>query len=102
MVNTEGKAVLIDFGSSMLLKSGLADVSQSHDDSPGTPRWMAPEALRPGRYPITQKVDVWSFACLCIEVSKFVLVLLYTLTGKTGLLWKEAFQPHYQRWSCCD
>jgi Protein kinase domain. len=69
VVNADGKAVLIDFGSSVLLKSGTAVVSPLHDDSPGSTRWMAPEALRPHLYALTQKADVWSFACLEIEVS---------------------------------
>lgn len=66
MVNAEGKAVVIDLGSSLVLKPGAAHVS-SNDGSRNNPRWTALEVLRP-THPVTTKVDVWSFACLAIEV----------------------------------
>jgi hypothetical protein len=68
MVNVEGQAMIIDLGSSLLLKSGAPYLPSSHDSSLGNPRSTAPEALQ-GGYPITPKVDVWSFASLGIEVN---------------------------------
>jgi hypothetical protein len=69
MVDAEGKAVVIDFGSSLLLKPGTDCVSPSHCSCLGNARWMAPEAFGSEMYPITPGVDVWSFANLCIEVN---------------------------------
>ena len=66
MVNSEGKAVVIDLGSSLVLKPGAVHAPPG---CPGNARWMSPEALRGGQYPITPKVDVWSFSCLCAEVN---------------------------------
>lgn len=66
MVNAEGRPVIIDLGSSLVLKSG---VIYDPPGCPGNARWMAPEALRRGGYPITTKLDVWSFGCLGIEVN---------------------------------
>ncbi|KIM76729.1 hypothetical protein PILCRDRAFT_77492, partial [Piloderma croceum F 1598] len=68
MINANGHAFIIDFGSSLLLQPSASSTTSSHDKSPGNPRWMAPETLQHGHYPITPKADVWSFAGLGIEV----------------------------------
>jgi serine/threonine protein kinase len=69
MINANGHAFIIDFGSSILLQPSAASTTSLHDKSPGNPRWMAPETMQLGRYPITPKADVWSFAGLGIEVN---------------------------------
>jgi len=102
MVDAEGKAVVIDLGSSLVLQSGVAYVPSDNGLS-GNPRWMPPEALRTGGYPITPKLDAWSFASLCID--KYMRLhdhLLHTLTRRAGLLRKAAFRRYYQRWCSCD
>jgi serine/threonine protein kinase len=69
MINANGHAFITDIGSLLLLQPSTASTTLSHDKLPGNPSWMAPETLQHGRYHITPKADVWSFAGLGMEVN---------------------------------
>jgi len=91
MINANGHAFIIDFGSSLFLQPGAASTTSSHDKSPGNFRWIAPETMQHGHYPITPKADVWSFAGLGIEVN--------CICTFTFFLWNTLIRRHVRRYS---
>jgi len=68
LVDRHGKAVLADFGCARALHPpGTPRVTQSLNTL-FCVRWASPENLETSQFPVTEKADVYSFACLCIEV----------------------------------
>lgn len=69
LLDERGCVKIVDFGC-------CKDVNQSGVTigAGGTPLWMAPEVCR--GEPATARSDVWSFGCLCLE-----------MTNETGLPW---------------
>ncbi|KAG5501490.1 hypothetical protein JKF63_03319 [Porcisia hertigi] len=71
LLDESGCAKIVDFGCSRDLNHTTTPTTSS---GCGTPLWMAPEVCR--GEPTTEKSDVWSFGCLCLE-----------MTNETGLPW---------------
>lgn len=69
LLDERGCAKIVDFGCCKDLNQVTSSVGGG-----GTPLWMAPEVCRGD--PVTPKSDVWSFGCLCLE-----------MTNDTGLPW---------------
>lgn len=69
LLDERGCAKIVDFGCCKDLNQNTAT------QGGGTPLWMAPEVCR--GEPATEKSDVWSFGCLCLE-----------MTNHTSLPWK--------------
>lgn len=72
LVDEEGRPRISDFGL-VRIEDSLASVTASSFNGRGSLRWQAPELLCPDQFPdipcnITTKSDVYSFACLCLEV----------------------------------
>lgn len=71
LVDDEWHIRLADFGLSNYTEATLAtNTSNQH----GAKRWMAPELLNPElfdvkRFQRTLQSDIYSFACICLEVS---------------------------------
>ncbi|KAF4569714.1 hypothetical protein EYR40_008693 [Pleurotus pulmonarius] len=69
LVDDEGNARIADFGLAV-----LTDMStQTSSTYPGSVRWMAPELLYPAsqgyeKFQRTRSSDVYSFACVCVEL----------------------------------
>ena len=71
-VDRHGKPVVGDFGCAKLFhleSSGVVPPSNVLFSA----RWAPPEGLETGQYAVTLKADVYSFACLCIEVNGYWL-----------------------------
>jgi len=70
--DVRGMNILVDrHGNSMIADLGCAKSLPLGVTQPITLfciRWASPESLEVGLYPVTEKADVYSFACLCIEV----------------------------------
>ncbi|CCW60947.1 unnamed protein product [Phytomonas sp. EM1] len=73
LLDERGCAKIVDFGCCKDLNSGKSTLGGG-----GTPLWMASEVCRGEG--ATEKSDVWSFGCLCLE-----------MTNETGLPW--SFSP---------
>ncbi|KAL7706999.1 protein kinase [Lotmaria passim] len=69
LLDESGCAKIVDFGCSRDVNQATTTLSGG-----GTPLWMAPEVCR--GEPATEKSDVWSFGCLCLE-----------MTNDSGLPW---------------
>eukprot|EP00667_Euglena_gracilis_P011822 EG_transcript_12098 len=65
LVSDKGEVRLADFGSSKAVQDVLAGASAKHSIV-GTVEWMAPEMIRGG--PVTEASDVWSLACVMLEM----------------------------------
>jgi serine/threonine protein kinase len=70
LVDNKGHACLADFGLAVFSNATLANQSSQHG---GSVRWMGPELLYPQScgleyFQRTFANDVYSFACVCIEV----------------------------------
>jgi serine/threonine protein kinase len=70
LVDDKGHACLADFGLAVFSNATLANQSSQHG---GSVRWMGPELLYPQscgleNFQRTFANDVYSFACVCIEV----------------------------------
>ncbi|CCW71062.1 unnamed protein product [Phytomonas sp. Hart1] len=73
LLDEHGCAKIVDFGCCKDLNNGKSTLGGG-----GTPLWMASEVCRGEG--ATEKSDVWSFGCLCLE-----------MTNETGLPWN--FSP---------
>jgi serine/threonine protein kinase len=68
LLDDRGHALLADFGLAVITDSPLAATNRG-----GSLRWMAPELLHPESYGFkefqrTFASDIYSFACVCLEV----------------------------------
>lgn len=77
LVNDDGEPLLTDVGYSMLLDPVTSQPIPSENVSAGCVRWTAGEKIRPCEFPVTEKSDVYAFACLCVEVSFSLRVVEY-------------------------
>jgi serine/threonine protein kinase len=64
-IDCHGEPLVADFGSAITLCPSV----ESPPNRSFCLRWAPPEVLQTGQYDATEKVDVYSFACLCIEVT---------------------------------
>ena len=84
LIDDEGCARLTDFGMSNLCK-GVAYDYESLRGVGDSIRWAAPELIDPEafgfeNYRPTPQSDVYSFACICMEVSsKLNVTCLYSM-----------------------
>lgn len=62
LLDEHGVAKIVDFGCCKDLNQGNTTLGGG-----GTPLWMAPEVCRGEG--ATMKSDVWSFGCLCLEMT---------------------------------
>ncbi|KAF7368902.1 Protein kinase domain-containing protein [Mycena venus] len=91
LLDDEGHARLADFGLAVVTDGPLAPTNRG-----GSTRWMAPELLDPSccrldRFQRTPASDIYSFACVCLELytgkpplseyTSDATVLLYVITG---------------------
>jgi len=68
LIDDDGTPYLTDFGYSMIMDLLTSTFSPLEHAFAGSPRWTPEEKLRHSKFPLTLKADVYSFACLCIEV----------------------------------
>lgn len=69
LINDLGEALIADFGLSLVMDPKTLRFSPHKHAYAGSVRWTAPEKLKPCEYSLSLKCDVYSFACLCVEVS---------------------------------
>ncbi|KAF9447094.1 kinase-like protein [Macrolepiota fuliginosa MF-IS2] len=79
LVSEDRRALIFDFGT-----SGTVESSRSTSSPKGTWRWSAPEVcVDNGCFsPALPASDIWSFSCVCYEVSSF-LHSLHSLGSQT-------------------
>ncbi|KAF9462846.1 kinase-like domain-containing protein [Collybia nuda] len=68
LVNDDGLPYLIDLGYSLIMDISNSSFFPLDNILGGSPRWTSGEKLRSGEFPLTLKADIYSFACLCVEV----------------------------------
>ncbi len=66
LLTPEGRARLSDFG--LVKEIGSESITRS-DASPGTPRYMSPEQIRPGRRSVDRSTDVYSLGATLYEAT---------------------------------
>ena len=76
LVDDEGRARLTDFGMAIMADSTPRNYASIHGG--GAVHWTAPELISPEDFNLssrrpTTKSDIYSFACVCIEVSGPIL-----------------------------
>jgi len=75
LVNRSGRACLADFGLANLVDEDIirwTSIQTTGHQSSGTLRWQAPELINPPSEELakaTPASDIYSFACVCYEVS---------------------------------
>lgn len=75
LVSSSGRACLADFGLSTLSDPALlgwTSIRTTAAKATGTARWQAPELLEPDddiEIRITMQSDIYSYGCVCYEVS---------------------------------
>ena len=75
LVNRSGRACLADFGLANLVDENIlcwSSIQTTEHHSSGTLRWQAPELIDPPADKsarATPASDIYSFACVCYEVS---------------------------------
>ncbi|KZS90817.1 hypothetical protein SISNIDRAFT_457444 [Sistotremastrum niveocremeum HHB9708] len=67
LINDDYHCVIADFGQSKMKSEVFRISGQTLGERPGTVRWQAPELLA-GHGELTQKVDVYAYAILCLEI----------------------------------
>lgn len=72
LVNNDGVCCLADFGISKIVETQKSGQLSTTSRSPGTVRWMAPELMNERRREEYRQrpaaVDIYSFACVALEV----------------------------------
>jgi serine/threonine protein kinase/Flp pilus assembly protein TadD len=66
MAAPDGSAVVLDFGLAGLADEGLTALTRSGEIF-GTPAYMAPEQIAPGRAPPDRRTDVWALGVVLFE-----------------------------------
>ena len=75
LVKRSGRACLADFGLANLVDENIlrwTSIQSAGHGSSGTLRWQAPELIKPSSdesAKATPASDIYSFACVCYEVS---------------------------------
>jgi serine/threonine protein kinase len=102
LVDDKGSPLLIDFSCSQIINPTQLQFIPSAVSFHGSIRWMAPEKMRPSEYPLTLKMDSYSFACLCLEV--FTGKLPFSHLSNDGAVVVEvlARQRHPPRPQCAE
>lgn len=62
LIDNDGTCKLSDFGASLKLNN----TSENPTELTGSPFWMAPEVIR--QQPYAYPADIWSFACVVLEL----------------------------------
>lgn len=68
LISDDKRAMIADFGISSIAMT----IPISSAEAGGTLNWMAPELVTSedlGKTPITPECDIWSFGCVCFEIS---------------------------------
>ena len=65
LMDEEGKLVLADFGLATLIVKTIQTIASSPG---GTPNYSPPEQLDVSLGALTEKIDVWAFGCVAVEL----------------------------------
>ena len=65
LMDEEGKLVLADFGLATLIVKTIQTIASSPG---GTPNYSPPEQLDTDLGPLTEKIDIWAFGCVAVEL----------------------------------
>lgn len=74
LLDSAGRAKICDFGLAQPMALEETHISRKIQGEGGSPRYMAPELFSPDGK-ITEKVDIWAFGCILIEL--FASILAY-------------------------
>lgn len=67
LLDTSQNAKICDFGLAHPMED-KTHIARKLDGEGGSPRYMAPECYDPAHGKLTEKVDIWAFGCICIEI----------------------------------
>ena len=74
LIDDSGRALVAGFGNAVVANGTASVYSYRSSYGDGSIRWTAPELLDPEEFDMessrpTRRSDIYSFACLCVEVS---------------------------------
>ncbi|KLO11549.1 kinase-like protein [Schizopora paradoxa] len=103
LIDDCGQPLISDFGL-VRIEDSLASITASSFSGRGSLRWQAPELLCPDQFPdipcnITTKSDVYSFACLCLEIftgyPPFPHLREISVLNEVAILDRRPARPNY-------